>query len=78
MTAPPLSRTGHPRGGRPPKVKNSMRWHLIVDRAKRDRAEARAARKDHGDLPDVLRALLDAYLAGKADHLIHHPEETTP
>lgn len=79
MTAPPLSRAGHPRGGRPAKVANAHRWHLIVDRTKRARGEERAARKGHGDLPDVLRRLLDAYNAGHLDQYAAPtptPEET--
>jgi hypothetical protein len=70
MTTPPpteLSVTGYPKGGRPPKVTNSHRWHLIVDREERDRAAARAQRKGHGDLTDVMRALMHAYAAGQLD-----------
>lgn len=53
--------------GRPPKVPNAHRWHLIVDREERDAAAARAEKKGHGDVTDVLRALLHAYNSGKLD-----------
>lgn len=67
MTTPALSATGYPKGGRPAKVPNAHRWHLIVNREERDRAAARAARKGHGDVTDVLRSLLHAYNAGQLD-----------
>jgi hypothetical protein len=70
MTAPPtpeLSVNGYPKGGRPPKVTNAHRWHLIVNREERDRAAERAARKGHGDLTDVMRSLMHAYAAGQLD-----------
>jgi hypothetical protein len=70
MTTAPeteLSAAGYPKGGRPPKVANAHRWHLIVDREERDRAAARAARKSHGDLTDVMRSLMHAYAAGQLD-----------
>jgi hypothetical protein len=80
MTAPPaadrgLSRAGYPKGGRPPKIKNRARWGLYVNADHRRRAEERATRKGHGDLPDVVRALMAAYAAGKADHLLTAPTE---
>jgi hypothetical protein len=61
---PPVSVTGYPKGGRPPKIANPHRWHLIVDRTVRDRAERRAARRGE-ELTDVLRALLADYAAGR-------------
>lgn len=69
MTTPPteLSVNGYPKGGRPPKVPNAHRWHLIVNREERDQAAARATREGHGDLTDVMRALLHAYAAGQLD-----------
>lgn len=69
MTAPPRP------AGRPPKVRNAFRWHLIVDRQVRDRAADRARRKGHGDLTDVLRDLMTAYASGKADGLLT-PKDT--
>jgi hypothetical protein len=62
-----LSVTGFPKGGRPRKVQNAWRWHLIINREERDRAAERAARKGHGDLTDVMRALMHAYAAGQLD-----------
>lgn len=62
--------------GRPPKVENAHRWHLIVNREERDRAIARAARKGHGDVTDVLRALLHAYNAGQLDAYAAPAKET--
>jgi hypothetical protein len=50
--------------GRPPKIANPHRWHLIVDRQVRERAERRAARRGE-ELTDVLRALMDDYAAGR-------------
>ena len=73
MTTPApagLSVTGYPKGGRPPKVANAHRWHLIVNREERDRAAARAARKGHGDVTDVMRALMHAYAAGQLDRFV--------
>jgi hypothetical protein len=70
VSAPPaagLSAAGYPKGGRPPKVRNAHRWHLIVNREVRDRAADRAARRGHGDVTDVMRALMDAYAAGQLD-----------
>lgn len=70
MSAPPaagLSAAGYPKGGRPPKVRNAHRWHLIVNREERDRAAERAAREGHGDVTDVMRALMHAYAAGQLD-----------
>jgi hypothetical protein len=79
VTAPPaagLSAAGYPKGGRPPKVRNAHRWHLIVNREVRERAAARATRKGHGDVTDVMRALMDAYAAGKLDAYATTPKET--
>lgn len=70
MTAPPptaLSAAGFPKGGRPPKVPNAHRWHLIVNREDRERAADRASAKGHGDVTDVLRALMHAYAVGQLD-----------
>lgn len=66
QTAPAadLSAAGFPKGGRPPKIANPHRWHLIVDRHVRERAERRAARRGE-ELPDVLRALMADYAAGR-------------
>jgi hypothetical protein len=50
--------------GRPPKIANPHRWHLIVDRQVRERAERRAARRGE-ELTDVLRALMADYAAGR-------------
>lgn len=52
-----------PKGGRPPKIANSIRWTLYVDSEVRGRAETRAKRKG-GELPDVMRALMADYAAG--------------
>lgn len=63
--------------GRPPKITNPFRYHLIVDRVVRDRAAARATR--HGsDLPDVMRALMADYAAGRVrpSTLTATPEES--
>jgi hypothetical protein len=46
-----------------------------VDREERDRAAARAARKGHGDVTDVMRALMHAYAAGQLDAYAA-PEDT--
>ncbi len=52
------------RAGRPRKIEGtSTRWWLYVSQESRDAAEERAAREGV-DLPDVLRAYLDAYAAG--------------
>jgi hypothetical protein len=54
------------RAGRPPKVEGeplSNRWWLYVNPDRRSAAEERA--KSEGvELPDVLRAYLNAYAAG--------------
>lgn len=79
MSASPaagLSAAGYPKGGRPPKVRNAHRWHLVVDRDARDRAAARATRKGHGDVTDVMRALMDAYAAGQLDAYATTPKES--
>jgi hypothetical protein len=81
MTAPPpatLSAAGYPRGGRPPKVANAHRWHLIVDREVRDRAAERAAGEGHGDVTDVLRALMHAYAEGHLDAYAAPAKESRP
>lgn len=70
-----LSVTGYPKGGRPPKIANPLRWHLIVDRTVRDRAERRAARRGE-ELTDVLRGLLADYAAGRIKPTTATPEET--
>jgi hypothetical protein len=62
--------------GRPPKVPNAHRWHLIVNREERDAAAARAEQQGHGDVTDVLRALLHAYNTGKLDAYAA-PKETS-
>ena len=66
MTAPPreLSRTGYPKGGRPRKVGNPFRWHLVVNRAHRDAGVTRALAEGR-DLTDELRALMADYAAGR-------------
>jgi hypothetical protein len=54
------------RAGRPPKVEGetlSNRWWLYVNPDRRRAAEERAAREGV-QLPDVLRAYLNAYAAG--------------
>jgi hypothetical protein len=53
------------RAGRPPKVEGGLsnRWWLYVNPDRRRLAEERAKREGV-DLPDVLRAYLDAYAAG--------------
>ncbi len=51
--------------GRPPKIANAFRWHLMVNREHRDRAAARARREGHGDVTDVLRGLMADYAAGR-------------
>lgn len=43
-----------------------MRWWLYLNPSARARAEERAAREGV-ELPDVMRAFLDAYAAGTAD-----------
>ncbi len=60
-----MSATARPRrAGRPPKIEGgSSRWWLYVNPDRRAAAEERAAREGV-DLPDVLRAYLDAYAAG--------------
>lgn len=55
------------RAGRPPKIRGtSSRWWLYVSAESRASAEQRAAREGV-ELPDVVRAFLDAYAAGTAD-----------
>lgn len=54
------------RAGRPTKAEGGLsnRWWLYVNPDRRRLAEERAAREGV-ELPDVLRAYLDAYAAGK-------------
>lgn len=59
MTAP----TRKP-AGRPPKIANAFRWHIVVNRRNRDAGTARAMREGR-DLTDELRALLADYAAGR-------------
>lgn len=81
MTAPSTKPWPHPwpKGGRPPKIANSKRWGLYVDGKVQARAEARAARKGT-ELPDVMRALMADYAAGRvtptADTAPHATQET--
>jgi hypothetical protein len=61
-----MSDTARPlRAGRPPKVEGGLsnRWWLYVNPDRRRLAEERAAREGV-QLPDVLRAYLDAYADG--------------
>ena len=60
-----LSVTGYPKGGRPAKIGDPFRWHLVVNRRHRDQGAERARREGHGDLTDVLRALMADYAAGR-------------
>lgn len=60
--------------GRPPKITNPHRWHLIVDLAVRNRAEKRAERRGE-ELTDVMRALMADYAAGRI-RPTGTPEET--
>lgn len=62
--------------GRPSKIDNPLRWHLIVDRKVRDRAAARARRRGE-ELTDVLRALMDDYASGRL-RPIHSGHTDTP
>jgi hypothetical protein len=67
-TAEGLARTGYPKGGRPRKIDGeTIRWFVYVGRDARARAQERATRElpDGLDLPDVLRAALDDYAAGR-------------
>jgi hypothetical protein len=69
-----VSRTAAPalRRGRPPKITGTpSRWWIYVSAAARTRGEERAAREGT-TLPDVLRAMLDAYAYGQIDS---DPEE---
>jgi hypothetical protein len=64
-----VSRTAAPplRRGRPPKIRGTAsRWWLYVSAESRTAGEERAAREGV-ELPDVLRAFLDAYADGTAD-----------
>jgi hypothetical protein len=55
------------RAGRPPKIAGPVsRWWIYVSAAARTRAEERAA-AEGVELPDVLRAMLDAYAYGQID-----------
>jgi hypothetical protein len=74
MTATPDKPWPHPwpKGGRPPKITNAQRWNLYVDASIRADAEARA--RDAGtELPDVMRALMADYAAGRVTPS-GHPE----
>lgn len=62
--------------GRPPKITNPHRWHLIVDRRTRERAERQAARRGE-ELTDVLRALMEDYAAGRI-RPTYSPATATP
>lgn len=64
MTAPPKP-WPHPwpKGGRPPKIANAMRWNLYVDAEIRAAAEERA-RANGVELPDVMRQLMADFAAG--------------
>jgi hypothetical protein len=66
-----------PKGGRPPKITNAVRWNLYVDKQVRIDAESRA--RDAGtELPDVMRALMADYAAGRvapAGHAEPVPED---
>jgi hypothetical protein len=73
-----VTTTARPRraAGRPPKIAGgATRWWLYVNPDRRARAEQRAAREGV-ELPDVLRAFLDAYAAGTAPAPTPTPEET--
>lgn len=50
--------------GRPPKIGNPVRWHLVVNRAHRDAGATRATAAGR-DLTDELRALMADYAAGR-------------
>lgn len=52
-----------PKGGRPPKIANAVRWNLYVDSEVRAAAE-QTARDAGTELPDVMRSLMAAYAAG--------------
>jgi hypothetical protein len=66
------TRTVALRRGRPPKIAGTAsRWWIYVSAAARTRAEERAA-AEGTTLPDVLRAMLDAYAYGQIDS---DPEE---
>jgi hypothetical protein len=59
------TRTVALRRGRPPKIAGTAsRWWIYVSAAARTRAEERAA-AEGTTLPDVLRAMLDAYAYGQ-------------
>jgi hypothetical protein len=72
MTAPPLARRP---AGRPPKIRNRVRWTVFVNSEHRRAGEERAAKKGHGDYTDVLRSLMAAYASGHLDAFISPPEE---
>lgn len=63
MTAPPRTVERRP-AGRPPKIGNPFRWHLVVNRRHRDEGALRAAAAGR-DLTDELRALMADYAAGR-------------
>lgn len=62
MAAPPS--TARKPAGRPPKIANPFRWHLVVNRRHRDEGALRAAAAGR-DLTDELRALMADYAAGR-------------
>jgi hypothetical protein len=69
-----------PKGGRPPKIPNAQRWNLYVDPRVRERAERRAARRGEA-LPDIMRALMADYAAGRiapTPYGAGEPETVTP
>jgi hypothetical protein len=72
MTAPPAAKRP---AGRPPKIRNRVRWGLYVNAEHRLRGSQRAAEKGHGDYTDVLRSLMAAYAAGKLDAYATTPQE---
>lgn len=51
-----------PKGGRPPKIANAIRWNLYVDAEVRAAAEERA-RAEGVELPDVMRQLMAEFAA---------------
>lgn len=79
MTADPWPHPW-PKGGRPPKIANAVRWNLYVDSDVRYRAMQRAAWAGT-ELPDVMRALMADYAAGlvvPSGQAPPEPEEVTP
>lgn len=69
-----------PKGGRPAKITNAQRWNLYVNAGVRAQAETRAENAGTS-LPDVMRALMADYAAGRVTptgHAAPEPEEITP